>query len=498
MVNDDKTKDSLSAREKGDIYWRKLKYNLRAVRQKEKDVDESRSGRALALELLERYNSEKEKLSEYTERICGNEFSRRPPTATGELSYKENILHVMLSLELFKVIVSDTAMKAAGDTEGSLSDNLEKTIPVIEKTLDIWFLSNGIVRQSGEKATADMIKAAQDKLDKAIMVYEETISNTCREVSKMIVQRLKGELPKPEFGQSIGIDEFEALIEENKERYIPQKTVIDKACAELLAIRKKLADLTGDIPGLIRYIDEKGEYSYVNRYMIYKDVYAEYMDYVGEQLAAAVWAEDGCVSLIRGLLTDQKADPMVANYIKEHWGVDVPTYDIQEKVCGIPEYTALSEFESDCAVLELNGLEDALEEATKITEYRETHLRQFQFQSVSSMLFDNSELPLIGAKARVIRNKIAAEVKEGKYDTFNYEQVRRIKDAFVDVEATARVAYMVIEYNMSAKGRTIASLMNSFETDTEEMDYTIQERRCRKYIDKYFVTEMKEGQYVLR
>ena len=57
---------------------------------------------------------------------------------------------------------------------------------------------------------------------------------------------------------------------------------------------------------------------------------------------------------------------------------------------------------------------------------------------------------------------------------------------------------MVIEYNMSAKGRTIASLMNSFETDIEEMDYTIQERRCRKYIDKYFVTEMKEGQYVLR
>ena len=76
-------------------------------------------------------------------------------------------------------------------------------------------------------------------------------------------------------------------------------------------------------------------------------------------------------------------------------------------------------------------------------------------------------------------------MKSGALDELPVEGKRLIKDAFVTVEATARVCYMVIEYNMTAKNRTIAELVESFETDVAEMDYTLQERCCRDFVDAY-------------
>ncbi len=368
MVNDDKTKDSLSAREKGDIYWQKLKNNLRAVRQKEADVDETRTGRAAALEILERFDERKDKLVEYTERITGNEFKRRPPTATGELCYKESILHVMLSLEIFKKIVGDEKKKEADDSEGSLSEHLEKIIPVIEKTLEVWFLANGIDKNSGDKISAEIQKSASSKLDKAIATYEDTIDNARRDVARMIVGRIKEDLSGQEESKSPGIDEFEALIAENRERYLASKIVIDKACTELRVLRAKVFELTKDISTLISYIEEKGEYNHVNRFMTYSDVLAEYMDYIADQLSAAVWAEACCADMLRGLLTDVKADPMIHNYIKKHWGVSVPTYEMNERISDIPEYTALAGIESDCALPELKSLEDASEDMLEMLQ----------------------------------------------------------------------------------------------------------------------------------
>ena len=43
---------ALSAREKGDIYWRKLKYYLQSVREKGDQSQESRSLQMFAAELL--------------------------------------------------------------------------------------------------------------------------------------------------------------------------------------------------------------------------------------------------------------------------------------------------------------------------------------------------------------------------------------------------------------------------------------------------------------
>ena len=477
MSGNDLKKDSLSAREKGDIYWRKLKYSLRAARQKDRDVDENRSGSNLCMELLARFENEGKGVVP-SERITGHEFRRRPPTATGDRSYKDRIFLVMQTLELFRYM-------AANDSDGSLSEHLKKTISVVEKTLDTWFLANGVDRSSGQRVSSEEAQEAKDKLDRAINLYEDTVRNARRDIARMEVLKLMEEIPEAEEAQSVGIDEFKELISENKKLYMSDKAVIDRACKELLALRKKMAELTKELPGLVKLIAQKGEYSRANRFLTLKDVYEEYMEYVGEQLAAAVWAEDGCASLIRGLLTDRKADPMVANYIKEHWGVTVPSYDMEERVREIEGYTALEGVESDCALLDIESVEDMLKAAEMITEYRMSHLRQFQFQSISAMLFDNEELPVIGSKARSLRNKIAEALKSGALDELPVEGKRLIKDAFVTVEATARVCYMVIEYNMTAKNRTIAELVESFETDVAEMDYTLQERCCRDFVDAY-------------
>ena len=484
MSDNDFKKGSLSAREKGDIYWRKLKYNLRAVRQKERDVDEDRSGSNLCAELLARFENEG-RGTVPSGRINGNEFRRRPPTATGELSYKDSIFLVMQTLELFRYMAVYEANMRTETAENSLSEHFEKTIPVIEKTLDIWFMANGVDRSNGQKVSSAKAQEAKAELDRTIELYEETVRNARRDMARMEVLKLKEELPETSEADTAGIDEFRELISENNNRYMSNKAVIDKACKELLALRKKMTELTKDLPGLVQLITQKGEYSLANRFMTLRDVYAEYMDFVGEQIAAGVWAEDGCASLIRGLLTDRKADPMVANYIKEHWGVTVPTYDMDESVRETEGYTELEDVESDCSLPDIESVEDMLKEAEKITEYRRSHLRQFQFQSISTMLFDSGELPMIGSKARHLRNRIAAELKKGALAELSVDVKRQVKDAFVTAEAVARVCCMVIEYNMTAKDRTIGELVESFETDVEEMDYTIQERYCREIVDAY-------------
>ena len=167
-------KDTLTAREKGDIYWRKLKYYLAAVKEKEKKQASERTGRSIAQDILsldgEAVMSE---LKQGRLWINGNEFKKRPPTATGEEAYKNSILLVHMSLKYFKEVLKKAKKTPGDEIEQAVMKHVEKTLPVIELAVTTWFASNGIDIKTGEEVRPQKKAEAEKKLEDILKAYED-------------------------------------------------------------------------------------------------------------------------------------------------------------------------------------------------------------------------------------------------------------------------------------------------------------------------------------
>ncbi len=476
---------ALSAREKGDIYWRKLKYYLQSVREKGDQSQESRSLQMFAAELLSEDTTElSRKVREGSLTINGNEFKRRPPTATGEDVYKQNILLVKVCAAYFRELTLTAKDKDVPKEDRVLVSCLEKLIPVMEQALSVWFAAHGVSVKTGEKLSVKDMDTASGRLSAEIKKYEVEVESYRSTVARSVVKDLLSSSEAED--TDVEEDPFEDLIALHQDAYQKHRDLIDRILKEYKLLSEKRRSYRMVFPRLVKLVREKGGYTYANKIMIYKDAALFYRDYIEEQFVASLWAEKGCVSLIRTLLTGEPVDPMIANYIYARWKTEVPTLPLYEKVKDLPGFTSISENPNiDTEKADFPDLSAIRDGIAKLEAFKDEHEELFRGQTITSILFDTDELPRIAGMAKQLRSRIAHGSKEGEFDGLTKREQIDLGEAWILADSMARTAYILIEYRIRSEKRTLADLVATFRDEFYEMGYYAQERACRASLEAY-------------
>ncbi len=481
--------ETLTAREKGDIYWQKLKYYLQSAKDKNNTEVLERKGLGIAKEVFDKCDEDiTDEVKKDGLHITGNEFAKRPPTAAGERAYKESITYAVRVCRFLEKYLAS----GAKDTEDEiLIEYIKKIVVVMKQVVNTWFLANGLDYETGKPADESYILAAVERLDKDISTYEESVLGFKRFVARAYIKELKKSFPEMKKKYVSAEDEFSEYILNNAGNYDANKKIIKRAFAELNAIREKTSGFVGEVAALREFLEKENQYKMINPFMTLKDSVNEYFAFIHEQTAAAMWAEDGCIELIKYLLANEKADPMVANYIYAHYGVTVDTYPLYKKIGEFSEYTGFDDIDENIEFVFSNN--DEFQKAVKeIIEYTETHLRIFISQSITTMLFESKELPLVVAKSKALRNQIVTNINNGSFDGLSPKEWKDLKNAWITADTITRVAYMVMEYVNNCEKKTMSDLISSFYEDTADFDYAVQEKESTECLEAFLRRRRKE------
>ena len=487
-MEDAKEKQALTAREKGDIYWRKLKYYLRDARAKEKENESRWAGRNLAREL---FKADGEKTLARIRAgelfLRGSEFKKRPPTATGDEAYRDGILLVIKSEEYFREILAEYQGKSMDPVDEFMIKQLGKLLVVTKNVLRTWFLSNGVDPDTGENAKSARVQKALESLDEEISLYESTVAGFRKGVARRVMRKLLQELPEQaQEKEERKEDELDMLIRDNPEGYRLHKMKISRALRELRALQEKEAELKKEIPVLEELVQKKGPFTRISSIMTLGDALWEYKDYIDYQFVTAVWAKYGCERMIRGLLTGEMSDPMAANYVKAKWDVDIPTYPLLVRISSLPGYQPV-EGEACDEEIPLNDLSDMREAFQRLEEYKDTHFGQFQYQTISTILFGVQGLASCSALAKKLRDRVSSAVESGEFSQNTLEEKRELANFWLTAETMYRVAGMVLDYHNRCADRNMSDMVKIFPKDSYDMNYAVQEGICKRNLDAFMM-----------
>ena len=478
--------DGLSARQKGDIYWKKLKYFLQAVKDKNVAGVEERKGRYMARQLAARKKDSS--VDEVLDYIDGNELKMRPPTSTGEQAYEDNIWKVICNLNYFRSVLSQVNVSDCDESDLIVLKQLNELQKVIGETVETGFKAYGIDYRTGADVSASEMKTAAALLPDKKTNYEEAVKQFKSRVAMAIAASsdvsAKGDTP--EAAERTDISDMESLIDENPEKYRENKAIVDSAMAELKTIRGKIGKAKAGLTSLKEYAAKQGTGTKVAGFMDYSEVVSVYEDSLDETLASLDWSARGCEICIRSLLTGDKPDPFMSNYMHSHWSVDTETFSADSSAFSLPGYKRLSYEKENPGLYQYGTVAEVRQGIGELAGYREGHPGQFRFQMISDMMFGLDDLPEILGKARAISYTLADWAKNGCPEKISDSDKKELKEMWVQAETTERVAEMVLEYHRDSERRTIKNLTDNYLFDTRDMDYRLQEKKVRTCLDNWF------------
>ena len=475
------TADGLSARQKGDIYWKKLKYFLQAVKDKNISDDGERKGRYLAQKLIARRNAEN--MEETGEFIDGNEFKLRPPTSTGEQVHEDNLWKTICNLNYFRDILQKNAGNTADGTDAIVLKRLNSLQKVIAETVETTFRAYGLNYLTGAVVSDADIKKAKEGQPVLIKKYEAAVKQFKSKVALSVADSLR-DILSPESVQP-DTSAITDLIKEYPDSYFTYKGTVDTALKELETILKKRSRAEAELESLKKYAEEKGSDSAPVSFMDYSEFISVYEECMEEFFISMDWAAEGCEACIRSLLTGTAPDPFMSNYIHSRWKVETETYPGDTFVSSLPGYRQPEYDKENPALYKYETIEDVKQGIAELKKYREEHSRQFRFQLISDILFDTDDIPEIAGRSKAIRNVLYGWAENGYPGTVSESDKEELKEMWVQAETTGRVAEMVLEYHRNSGRRSMKDLIDAYLYDTQDMDYRLQEKNARSCLEKW-------------
>ncbi len=465
---------TLSARDKGDIYWRKFKYYMQAIRDKKL----SGSSKQNNIYMLKRISAARDTapMESYVpeDMINGNEFKLRPPTATGTQALEDSITKVIINLRFFEGLLQ----QASADLNKSLGPILEKQLrelcQVLKKTLSIYFHSFGLDFENGQSIDTQKCNAAKMQLPKALEHYENTVKNFRLNTALRIVEDLKKKIPACTDKPDLSI--FEEMIRLNPGPYLTHQKVIDSAMKQLYSLTEKSLQYHRQSDAIRRLIENADPAQIPVDFMTFPEILAEYENYLQEHLTSLEWVKKGCEDCVSYLLTGKNCSPLIANYIAAHWNIDIETISTDMPVRALPGFLFSEEGASDERACDLLKEEEVSEAIHSLTSFMDTHPELFRHQTIYSLLFESQDIPRICHTAKAVRNTLAKKID--KDDPV-------IPDELILADTIERITSMILEYRRDSENRTFKDLIQNYHKDILEMDYLFQERNSRACFDLY-------------
>lgn len=429
---------SLDSRQKGDIYWRKLKRYIAAHEDRGIVRDERK---ILAKDIFLAIQD-----GVAIEKPCyptGNEFKVFPPTEAAREAFKNG----MTELARFT---------AAPD----FGDGYDKDL--IRKALGLFFRSAGIDPETGKNiGAAEQTKAVADA-PAVFAEYEKAVKSIRRKEAVSYIKELVKDVDLKE--DTSFEDRMGPLAKEADHQ------VLNKAYAEYVILSKKESGMKSRLEAIGKLIegDEITD-------PCAGEAFAEYSLYVREELRAVSFAKSCCMAFAESLVNKKNADLLFVQYIGEHWGFVLPHFPIDEKICTKEGFTRIGSVTVP-QIPVFTTFPEFVKEGESLKEYVELHRERFEDQSVGSLFFGTEEIPVIHARADSLLDQMTVFGSAGGVKALSPEDRLLFKEIYVSTDTIARVTELMIGYAAVSEHKTFRDVLGEYADKIYEMDYRFQER----------------------
>ncbi len=462
-----KSAQTLDPRQKGDIYWRKLKRFLLAEEERGIVHDEEK---LIASQVYKECIEMGDLSKIHAEPITGREFKQIPPTAAARELYKNGIINVILR---------ERNLSGEDPEEANLSH-------IIKKAVKVFYNAAGIDENSGKPVSQEVREEAMNAGLSVYKEYEKAVCNIRRNRSISFVKQLlkdeKIEL-KASFSDEV-VDLLKKVSSSEDEGFL--ENVHKEYCALMgkkLELEARLSRAKELVSGSVKDESLRGS-------LTPEEAYYEYESYVREEMRALSFAINGCLSFVKSLVTGETVPPLYASYIENHFGRKVPSFDLDQKVYLLPGF-ALSEGDgSDGPKVRVCSIEDIKKVFDKLNTYRESHKNQFEDQIPTSLLLDIQGIPAFLNMARALRDSMAVMIGQGERNRLSEEEKKEFDSIFVTVDSYAAIASYILEYAELSKTKTVSDLFKDYDSFIYGLDINNQERISKK---RYGMILNREG-----
>ena len=188
----DERKQSLTARQIGDIYWKKKKRMLDSAAGRIRRGDAAGGERSVLTEDSMVISRAERILKRYKESggsdpglliPDGNEFRDRPPTICGEDTFEDEILLVMRARDQYQGMLKKPREKKDPEAEKLFEYGLEEVTALMEESVKLWFEASGLDPDSAEKLDPGIREKAAKQLPSVISSFENTLCSFYEQVS---------------------------------------------------------------------------------------------------------------------------------------------------------------------------------------------------------------------------------------------------------------------------------------------------------------------------
>ena len=475
--------EGLDARQKGDIYWKKLKRYLEARSSLDDSSDEKDTARMLAKDVFE--CAKKLDASEEAESgrlVTGDEFKVMPPTATGAELYGNGILLVIANLRRI------VRQLKAHEYDAVFLKHLATLGEIMQKALKSYYNSSGIDEKTGTVIASSKREEAQAGHAEIIKEYESEVknfrNNVSNEVVKGLIKEYKIDNASKANAEMINDGQLDKLVGSNPEAYEVNKANIEMLRKEYDTLLAKEKQLESTLPLIREAAKDKMNSLTGAEWISPVEAYGEYRDYLAERLRALAYARRCCLAYVRCILTDETVDPLIANYIKKRWGAEVKTLPQDQPVVTFERFVRIKLLEQDNTEYRFDDVAAVKKAAAELKEYRNTHPEQFEDQTFSSLFFDIEELSKMERKARALRNHLASAASGRILLEVSDKEREELVDIWIEADAFSRVTSMVIDYAEESESKTIKALLPTFARDVYEMSFYRQKEISAQCLEK--------------
>lgn len=448
--------NTLDARQKGDIYWRKLKRLIEAEEERGLERNEAKN---IAGDILLRINRKGFKETVPDRLVTGDEFNTIPPTAASGEICADNVCLAVQCCCYFESYESKTGDKEYDNIRNNKVHGMAK---VIAEAISCFFASMGIDEATGKSISNEKREEAITLSESVFAEYEKAVKHFKTDASVAYINTL---IDKRRIEKAAFVNEIDSIIsgkhlsdEINKE--------IEKVSKEYAALKSKESELTALMNAVEFDLQNDSGFELLNVKVSFSEAYEEYRKYLAEQIRAVSFAINCCITYIKCLVNDDVADPIYAAYISEHWKKEVKTLSFEDSIYAMEGYDLLGPTFKDDSLNIPKSIEEFNKIGEELKEYMDSHPNRFFDQTVSQLLFDMDGIPDIIAKADALKEGLLDHLSKGKAN-----QSEELIDMWAMADSISDICFFVLEYSMARELSTVKVLLNEYAEFIFDLDY---------------------------
>ena len=476
--------DTLSAREKNDLYWQKRKYYISVLNSKG-GFKERFLNADTAEDVMECYDTFDKETQHFIP--VGDEFLPFPPAAGGEKYFADSVARLCHAAETMneksvEEILSDENF--GEETKKVFTQGMCGIGDMLGKLLADYFAASGYVDR---KVTDDeeARKKGRASFKTSLAEYEKNLGEVFSKFGSSVIEAMAEETgTKAETKPAVEDTGFEALVDEAEGASLVENE-IDGLRERIKALSAERQELEAVRDNLQKQVID----SYIKRTndpilrKVMARTFLEYRMGVDNRLRELSDIRQACYYFAYVLISDEPVDALTAEKIEKYIEDDAEVMNEGTPFMKVHGYEAPNP-DLELSVDEPKDYESMCAMAEELRDYLVKHPGVLDNQSLLSVAGCYSELSLVAEKARVLARASDRYSRSGEIGKTDRATWLVVFENWVLADSICRVAYPVLEFLEETMRTTVSDSGEKLRALLPDISYTFAERAGRVALQK--------------